>query len=210
MTIEYNKQEDKQQDHLLNSEKHINGLFEGIDHWHYNRDVNVLPANYLKKRPIGKWEFYKKNRVSNEQLEKWKKDGVFHNGFVIFLGKTYNEKNTLYLVCIDCDEKLAIDEILSIDKELDSIESLSKRYLVEQHDDNPHSMHLYFLSPMPFPSKGKDSIIGLEVRSNEKLLIVPAPNFHPDGHQWKILGTTDPPVLTIEQAEMWEANLDIL
>ena len=82
--------------------------------------------------------------------------GAFHNGFVIFLGKTYNENNTLYLICIDCDEKQAIDEILSIDKELDSIDSLSKKYLVEQHDDNPNSMHLYFLSPIPFPSKAKD------------------------------------------------------
>ena len=92
---------------------------------------------------------------------------------------------------------------MSIDKELDSINSLSKKYLVEQHDDNPNSLHLYFLSPIPFPSKAKDKIIGLEVRSNEKLLVVPAPNLHPKGHQWKIKGKRILPILTIEQARTW-------
>ena len=208
LTFEYNKQNDKQKDHLLNSDKHINELFKRIDYWHYKQKVNVLPANYLDKRPVGEWTFYQKNRVSNEQLEKWKKDGKFRNGFVIFLGKTYDDNDTLYLICIDCDEKLAIDEILSIDKELDSVDSLSKKYLVEQHDDNPYSMHGYLLSPIPFPSKAKDSIIGLEVRSNEKLLVVPAPNLHPKGNQWKIKGRTDPPILTIEQARTWLSNLE--
>ncbi len=77
----------------------------------------------------------------------------------------------LYVLIVT--KKQAIDEILSIDKELDSVDSLSKKYLVEQHDDNPNSMHSYLLSPIPFPSKAKDSIIGLEVRSNEKLLVFP-------------------------------------
>jgi putative DNA primase/helicase len=85
---------------------------------------------------------------------------------------------------------------------------LYREYTVEKHDDNPNSMHILFLSPIPFPSKAKDAVIGLEVRSTEKLLIVPAPNFHPKGHQWKIKGIADPPVLTIEQARSWLSNLD--
>jgi P4 family phage/plasmid primase-like protien len=72
------------------------------------------------------------------------------------------------------------------------------------------TLHFYFFSPIPFPPKSKDKKIGLEVRSNEKLLIVPAPNFHPKGHQWKIKGITDPPILTIEQAKIWLFNLDTI
>ncbi len=193
---------------LLNSDKHINELFERIDYWHYKLKVNVVPANYLEKRPVGEWTYYQTNRVSDEQLEKWKKDGAFNNGFVIFPGKTYHDNNTLYLVCIDCDEKQAIDEILSIDKELDSINSLSKKYLVEQHDDKPHSMHLYFLSPIPFPSKAKDAIIGLEVRSNEKLLVVPAPNFASRWSSMENKRENNPPILTTEQARTWLSNLN--
>lgn len=133
---------------------------------------------------------------------------MFHNGFVLVLGRTYDKNKTLYLTCIDCDKKQAVDEILSINKESNSIMSLSEEYLVEQHDDNPNSLHLYFLSPIPFPSKTKDQALGLEVRSNEKLLVVPAPNLHPKGHQWKILGVTDPPVLTTEQAKTWLSILN--
>ena len=210
MTYEHSEQKDKQKEFTLNFDKLINELFERIDYWHYKQKVNVLPANYLTKRPVSVegWKFYQTNRVSDEQLEKWKKEGRFRQGFVIMPGKTYNEINPLYLVCIDCDEQKAIDEILSIDKELGSIDSLSKNYLVEQHDDNPNSMHTLFFSPIPFRSKAKDGIIGLEVRSNEKLLVIPAPNLHKDGCQWKIKGITDPPILTIDQAKTWLSDLD--
>lgn len=209
MTYDQDNREDKHKvQDSSGLEKRRNEIYKRIDYWHYGNEVNVLPANYLEKYPSIDWGFYQTNRVSDEELEKWKKEGAFDNGFVIVLGKTYDENNTLYLVCIDCDQKEAIDEILSIDKELDSIDSISRRYLVEQHDDNPNSMHTYFFSPIPFPSKAKDKKIGLEIRSNEKLLIVPAPNLHPKGHQWKIKGITDPPVLTTDQAKTWLSNLD--
>jgi putative DNA primase/helicase len=212
MTYEQNNLKDRPnvQD-SLGFEDHRKEIFERIDYWHYEKKVNVIPANYLEKYPTTvDWKIYQTNRVLDERLEKWKKEGAFDNGFVIVLGKTYDKNNTLYLVCIDCDEKQAIDEILSIDKELNSIDSLSKIYYVEKHDDNPNSMHIYFFSPIPFLSKSKDSIIGLEVRSNEKLLIVPAPNLHPKGRQWKIKGITDPPVLTFDQAKAWLSNLDTI
>lgn len=209
MTFEPNDRKDNQNKDLLNCDKYLIELTNRVDYWYDKVKVNVLPANYFEKNPaIAKWRHYQKNRVTEQQLESWKKENKFHNGFVVLLGKTYDKDKTLYLICIDCDKKQAIDEILSIDKELNSIKSLSEKYLVEQHDDNPHSLHLYFLSPIPFPSKANDDRIGLDIRSNEKLLIVPAPNLHPDGHQWKIEERTDPPVLTTEEARTWLYNLD--
>jgi hypothetical protein len=147
MTYEQNNPEDKPRvQDSLGFQKHRNEIFERIDYWHYEKKVNVIPANYLEKYPTINWGFYQKNRVSDNRLEKWKIEGAFDSGFVIFLGKTYDENNALYLVCIDCDEKQAIDEILSIDKELSSVSSLSSRYLVEKHDDNPDSAFLFFLT----------------------------------------------------------------
>jgi hypothetical protein len=129
MTYQQNNGEDTPKaQNLLVFENHRNQLFKRIDYWHYNQKINVLPANYFEKSPTINWRFYKKNRISDEQLEKWKKEGAFDNGFVIVLGKTHDENNTLYLVCIDCDQKQAVDEILSIDKELNSIDSLSRIY----------------------------------------------------------------------------------
>lgn len=207
-SFDQNNQDNKQGEGLSDFDKDIIGIFKRIDYWHYKQKVNVIPANYLTKLPRIEWEIYQKIRVSDEQLEKWKIEKMFDNGFVLFLGRTYDKNKTLYLICVDCDEKQSIEEILSIDNKPGSIKPMSEKYLIEQHNDNPNSLHLYFLSPIPFPSKAKDQLIGLEVRSNEKLLIFPAPNLHQDGHQWKILGVTDPPILTTEQAKIWLFNLN--
>lgn len=199
-----NKDED------INYDKHLSEILNRIDYWHYERKANVIPANYITKAPVVNWTVYQNSRIADEQLEKWKKEELFHKGFAVILGKTYDKNETHYLICIDCDKKHAIDEILSIDKKITSITSLTEKYLGEQHEDNPNSLHFYFFSPIPFPSKSSDPILGLEVRSNEKSLIIPAPNFHQDGHQWKILGVSDPPVLTIEQAKELSIQLDII
>jgi hypothetical protein len=41
---------------------------------------------------------------------------------------------------------------------------MAHKFIVEQHKDNLEKAHIYFYSPIPFPKKSSDSILGLEVK----------------------------------------------
>jgi len=78
---------------------------------------------------------------------------------------------------------------------------MAQKTLVEQHKDNLEKAHMYFYSPMPFPKKGADGVIGIEVKgSGEHGLAFCSPSIHQDGHPYQIIGTTEPVVLNTKQA----------
>lgn len=178
-------------------------LFATLDYWYYDKKVNVIPINAKTKKPNGvNWFSFKTNRIPKELFEKWKRDGLFDNGFAIILGRTYSDEEALYLIGIDCDSQQAIKEFSTIDGELKPLEKLVMKFMVENHQDDSNSLHIYFFSPIPFPTKGADTNLGLEVKGSAEGsgYMVSSPTMHPNGYQWEILGTTEPPKLTRLQA----------
>lgn len=84
------------------------------DHWRFKVGVNVFPADTKNKTTYIKWRQYQDSPVSEEQHEQWKKDNAFDNGMAIIAGKVWHaketDKNGLYLILVDLDNKKAIDE----------------------------------------------------------------------------------------------------
>ena len=51
-----------------------------------------------------------------------------------------------------------------------NLRNLLKKTIVEQHKDELHRAHIYFDSPMPFPQKLPDSILGIEIKVEENMV----------------------------------------
>jgi hypothetical protein len=84
----------------------------------------------------------------------------------VILGSVWHRKDKKgqYLVCFDADRHKAIVELCTRNGKTTSLQKIAQSFLVEQHKDNPGKAHLYFYSPIPFPKKSSDAILGLEVK----------------------------------------------
>lgn len=84
-----------------------------------------------------------------------------------------------------------------------------QKFIVEQHKDNLQKAHIYFYSPIPFPKKGSDSVLGLEVKGlGEHGIAYCANSTHKDGQPYEITGTTSPITLTADQANEYIEHID--
>jgi hypothetical protein len=127
------------------------------DFWRYIIGVNVIPADTQYRQVYPRWSEWKDKPVSEEQHEKWKKKNAFEQGIALFPGKVWHrdDKKNLYFVCIDLDNKKAIDEICSIFG-VKNIEELAKIVIVEQHKDDLTRAHIYLYSTHEFSKKSSD------------------------------------------------------
>ncbi|HET6589367.1 MAG TPA: phage/plasmid primase, P4 family [Candidatus Nitrosocosmicus sp.] len=175
-----------------------------VDYWYHEKKVNVIPTRLRGKTPnIDSWIGYKTNRIPKETFESWKRDGLFENGFGVMLGRTYSSnEEELYLIGIDCDTEQAIKEFSTVNGVSRPKKELSLRFRTEQHKDDLNSLHIYFFSPIPFPTKGADTKLGLEVKGSAEGsgYLITSPSLHPNGSHWEVLGTHEPPKLTKVQA----------
>ena len=122
---------------------------------------------------------------------------MFYSGIAVILGRTYQEDPELYLIGIDCDSNKAIEEFTTTNEKLVPIGKLSEKFMVEQHKDESDSLHVYFFSPIPFPNKGANTQVGLEVKgSGGKGYMITYPSIHANGYQYEIVGTHEPCILT--------------
>jgi Bifunctional DNA primase/polymerase, N-terminal len=179
----------------------MNSMNEWADFWRYEIGVNALPANGQTKSPTVKWKRYQNSSISEEQHQIWKKQNSFADGISILPGKVWHRKDreNLYLVHLDADKKTAIEELCRTlpiignnngDTRTTSLEKIAKEYLVEQHDDEPGSAHFYFYSPISFPKKEPEKILGLEVKGlGEHGLANCTGSIHKNGQPWRIIGT---------------------
>ncbi len=137
------------------------------DYWYKTIKVNVIPFDTKNRKPIfSSYKDYQNKRISIEDFEQWKKGGLFDHGMAIYPGRIYSEDGeTLYLVVLDFDRKKGMEEFGNCWERDMTIKELAQRTIVEQHEDNLDRAHVYFLSPIPFPNKGADSKIGIEVKS---------------------------------------------
>ena len=100
-----------------------NDMNQSAYHWIIDVGATVIPANTREKTVIVNWKPYQKVLPSKEQYERWKTDGAFNDGMAVISGKIHHSnphKNNLYLICVDLDNQLAIDEFVQ--------EMVSKRH----------------------------------------------------------------------------------
>jgi hypothetical protein len=172
------------------------------DFWRYDIGINIIPADTKNKTTTIRWSEYQDKPIPEWQHEQWKKEGAFNRGIAIILGKVWHNKKRkdLYFIFLDVDKRLAIDELCTRNSRTITLQEMSDRFLVEQHEDNIEKAHIYFYSPIPFPKKSADSALGLEVKGlGEHGIAFCSPSIHKDGKPYEIIGTNQPIVITREQ-----------
>lgn len=188
----------------------IGNYNEWADFWFYQMKVNVVPFDTRNRLPIiSSYKQYQNTRIPITEFEKWKKEGKFSAGMAIFPGKLYhnddgkddNNHDDLYLVAIDLDRKEAINEFCTLNGKIISINELGLKTIVEQHHDDINRAHVYLLSPIPFPNKGPDSTLGIEIKSKAEHGIMYCCNsIHKNGYRYQVLGVKKPLILSKSQA----------
>ena len=176
---------------------------EWADFWRYNIGVDVIPADTRNKTTSISWKRYQNSPIPTWQHEKWIKNGDFEKGMAIVVGRVWHRKDKIgqYFVCLDADKWKAIEELCTRNGKTISLPELAQKFLVEQHNDNLNKAHIYFYSPISFPQKSADSVLGLEVKGlGEHGIVFCSPSIHKDGHPYGIIGTTKPIVLDVIQA----------
>jgi hypothetical protein len=172
-------------------------------YWYHEIRLNVIPFDTANKRSVLlTYTEYQNKRIPLTVFNEWIEKGLFEKGMAIFPGKIYLDNNEeWYWVAIDLDSKKAIDEFCSIFGNDISLKELSEKFIVEQHKDNLDRAHLSLISPIPFPNKGVDSKIGLEIKSRgEHGIMFVAPSPHKNGFPYEIMRTYNPSRITLSNA----------
>jgi hypothetical protein len=108
-----------------------------------------------------------------------------------------------YLVGIDIDRQTGIDAFCTRNgKTVSLLDDIAKQTLVEQHEDSPDRCHIFFFSPIKFPVKPPDNVVGIEVKSSwDHGLMRVTPSITENGYPMKIIGAAkEPAILTELQA----------
>jgi len=167
-----------------------------------------VPANTREKRVSVPWKEFQNNPISEEQHNKWKKDDAFLNGMAIIAGKLWhnNRKKGLFLILVDLDNQLAIDEFCTRNGIKTPLRELSQSMIIEQHQDELNKAHVIFYASHPFPKKSSDTatlgsvlehneIPAIEVKGlGEHGLLFVSPSPHRNGNHYQIIGTREPVV----------------
>ena len=129
---------DKSQSSIYNHDQQdFKDNVTGSDFWYNNIGCNVIPADSKNKSTHISWGRWQNSSILDEQHNEWKNTGAFNNGIAVIAGKLgrgpYIDK---YLVCIDCDNKKGIDELLgNCFPDIKTLEELAQKTIVEQHLD---------------------------------------------------------------------------
>jgi hypothetical protein len=170
------------------------------DFWRYQVGVNVIPANTQEKKTSIPWKQFQNGPVSEVQYKQWKKDDAYRDGMAIVVGKVWHrpDRQNLYLTFIDFDKQRGIDEVLTREDGLTlSLQQAAEKWIIEQHKGNMHKAHAYFYSPIPFPNKGPDDILGIEIKGlGEHGIAFCTPSIHRDQTPYEIIDTMEPQILT--------------
>jgi hypothetical protein len=110
------------------------------------------------------------------------------------------------LIGVDLDNKIAIEEFCIRDgQKAFSLEELAQQTIVEQHNDDPGRVHVYFLSERPYAKKSSDvfnkkfdphSMPAIEVKGDgEHGMLFCSPSIHRNGYRYEIIGTKVPAIV---------------
>lgn len=179
---------------------------EWADFWRYEIGVNVIPANTKYKKPIVAWTEWQDRPIPKELHEQWKREKQFENGMAVVAGKVWHNslKSGLYLCAVDCDNKVAIEEIMP-----KGILEYAEKTLIEMHPDDTSKCHIYFYTHQPMPKKSSDTVNprqsqqlknnivpALEVKGDGKHgIMYVTPSIHKNGTRYEIIGSETPMLL---------------
>ena len=154
---------------MNSNENNINAINQWADFWHYKRGINIFPLDNDKKTYVN-WSKHQGETITDEIHEEWKRKRRYRKGIILMPGKVWRgEKKGLYFVGIDFDKELGLKEFCNIiGTNITSMDELKHKFIVEQHDADPYSFHVYLYSEIPFTDKSTDSILGIEIKSNGK------------------------------------------
>jgi P4 family phage/plasmid primase-like protien len=190
---------------MINNKENIKIIINQLaDFWFYIVGVNVIPFDTQKRIPIiYHYDEYQNEPIPIEIYEQWKRNGKFEKGIAIILGKVYRGNNIdQYLIGIDIDRKKGLSEFLTKNNRQTDLHKFAEKTIVEQHKDELHRAHIYFYSPLPFPQKSSDSILGIEIKSiGEHGIMFVSPSIHKNGFNYEIIGNAKEPLrLSSQQA----------
>ena len=107
------------------------------------------------------------------------------------------DKTDYYLISIEWDQSLGFGKLF----EGESIEEVVKKHLIEQHVDDKTRGHLWIYSPIQYPRKNPDNVLGLEIKSaGEHGIIISSPSIHKSGYRYEAQGTLEPYTYSREEA----------
>jgi putative DNA primase/helicase len=179
---------------------------DGANFWHYDVGVPTIPGILKTKRPLVPWEGYQQNPPTDDEHKEWLKQRYYSGGVMILCGLASNRKDreNLYLVGVDIDKKSGIDAFVTRDGKITSLHDIARVTLVEQHEDSPDRAHIFFYSPIKFPVKRPDEVLGIEVKSSwDHGLMRVTPSITENGYPLRIIGTTEPHILNkLEATEL--------
>ena len=158
-------------------------LVNNIDKIHRKVDeyyeMGFVPWPFLNKRTIDlpKGTELRKADITKDQIENFKKRGLYKNGFGILTGEIERGKyKGKILNCLDFDEKG--EEVLVDFLDGENLQDLSKKYYIEHHTEPWYRIHLFVLTDKPLPKLSKmDSMkCGLEIFQEKNRWIQMAPS----------------------------------
>ena len=180
------------------------------DYWYYEIGATPIPVisqNKNKKdKPLSKvkWKQYQTKELDEKTFESWKKDDLFCDGIAIIGGYVWRGNfKGYYLIMIDIDNKLGIDELFP-----KGLSRIGEKTLVEQHKDKQDKAHVYFYSKKPIHKKvvsGSEdvqNIPAIEVKSEGGHGIhIVSPSIHADGYPYEIVSISRYPAIvdTLEE-----------
>lgn len=198
----------------------------GAKFWYYSIGVNVIPAKTRIKKTFIFWKEngYQTEPISEKQFQEWIDNDDFRDGMAVILGKVWRGENAgKYLTFIDLDNHLAIHEFCTRNGVTVPIERISRKFIIEQHKDNPNKAHVLFYSEIPFTGKSNDAakipdfkrkldenlIPGFEIKGQGNHGIVfCTPSIHQDGEHYEIIGVRIPEVLSATNAHEMMEHID--
>lgn len=188
-------------------------------HWFYTIGGNLVATRSRNKKPIDKWGKYQQKDIGIDEFEKWIQLCKFNDGCAVMTGRLrrgrYKDK---FLICIDLDNKEAIDEFLYESNKWNDILQLSNETIVEKHLDDNNKAHVYFITEKPikkrngvFPKENTGlNIPKIEVKSDATTIVTCSPSIHKNGRKYEIIGTKNPLVLNNKQTERLENIIDTI
>ena len=184
---------------MINNEGNINiTINQWADFWFYNIGVNVIPFDTQKRIPIIRnYDSYQNEPIPIELYDQWKREDKFRKGIAIILGKVHRGKNKdQYLIGIDIDREKGLREFLTKNNIHTELQKFAEKTIVEQHKDELTKAHIYFYTPIPFPQKTPDLILGIEVKSiGDHGIMFVSTSIHKNGFNYEIIGDSKEPLL---------------
>ena len=169
---------------------------EWADYLRYVIGVNVVPADGIHKASYETWSLFQHDPVSEEQHNEWKANDEFRNGIAIIPGKVWHnpDRAHLFLFALDIDNELGIKEFLASVK-AESLEQVSQKLIVEQHDGNKSRCHIYGYCSKELKKRtlkacdrDDNNIPVIEIMDSRNISVC-TNSPHKDGSRYRIIGT---------------------